>query len=320
MIWMGQKQKIDVLLICGFLGAGKTTLLLNLLEFFPDIKIGVIENEFGEVNIDGDLVQRRAGSKISLIEITNGSMFCSCRHADLIEALRQMSKYPLDLLILESTGIADPSPFKRDIQAVNKLENNIYRFAGSICVVDGTTFLELLDMLEAIRRQIAYSDLILINKADVVKPYEMGRIRFKISNINPKAQIEYTTYCKVPRGHVMELFAQKLNPKFAESVNTTENKPQKLSLSADKPILKDLLRDFLDHVSDHIFRLKGFCKVGGTETFEWFYLDGVKNKISMEKDLPPLPLAVRSEIVVILKKGDPYGEIILEAWKAVSAS
>jgi G3E family GTPase len=313
-------KKIDVLLICGFLGAGKTTLVLKLLKMFPKLKIGIIENEFGEVNIDGGIIQQKSQIEVKLIEITNGSIFCSCRHEHLIEALRELSKVPLDLIILESTGIADPSPFKRDIRTVNKLENHMYRYAGSVCVVDGTTFLDMIDMLEAIRRQIIYSDLILLNKVDSVQSYELGRIRSKISNINSRARLELTEFCNFHRSIMLEMFSLSVNPDHNESFNTTENKPLKIKLIAKNPISKPIINDFLEHVEAHILRLKGFLKIGTSEDAIWYYIDGIYNKIIMKEAVPHQKFDDSGKIIVILRKGDPFGEIIKEAWASINLS
>jgi len=105
----------DVFLITGFLGSGKTTFLNRVIDVFPkDKKMTILMNEFGEVGIDGTLVE---GDEIDMLEISRGSIFCVCVKTDFIKGLYELNtKIRPDVLIIESTGVANPSDLKRDLQ------------------------------------------------------------------------------------------------------------------------------------------------------------------------------------------------------------
>lgn len=113
-------QPIKLYLLTGFLGAGKTTMLLSLLNGggVAGKKIGVIQNEFGKLSIDGALLQR---GDIEMQEISNGSIFCSCLKLQFVSALAEMSKQGLDMLFVESSGLADPSNLEEILAAVEVL-------------------------------------------------------------------------------------------------------------------------------------------------------------------------------------------------------
>jgi len=108
-------ETTSVLLITGFLGSGKTTFLNRIINNFPqELKLTILINEFGEIGIDGTLVE---GDDIDMMEISRGSIFCVCVKTDFIKGLYELNaKIKPDLLIIESTGLANPSDLKRDLQ------------------------------------------------------------------------------------------------------------------------------------------------------------------------------------------------------------
>ena len=99
-------EKKELYVLTGFLGAGKTSFLLNILDNIKDKKIGIIQNEFGKINVDGEIVRRNG---IEMTEISRGSIFCSCLKLSFVQALAEMSKKDLDYVFVESSGLADPS-------------------------------------------------------------------------------------------------------------------------------------------------------------------------------------------------------------------
>ena len=131
------KKKLYVL--TGFLGAGKTSLLLHLLNNLEGRKIGIIQNEFGKLSIDGELVNR---SGIEMVEISLGSIFCSCLKPHFTLALAQMGKMDLEYVFVESSGLADPSNIEEILQEVSTLSGDVYDFKGAICLIDAVNFPE----------------------------------------------------------------------------------------------------------------------------------------------------------------------------------
>lgn len=132
------KNPIKLYVLTGFLGAGKTTLLLHLLEHFGDKKIGVIQNEFGRLGVDGPRLRQDG---IEMVEINRGSIFCSCLKLSFVQALAELGKRDLDLLFVESSGLSDPSNIHEILNAVAELGVESLNFCGVICLIDAVNFL-----------------------------------------------------------------------------------------------------------------------------------------------------------------------------------
>ncbi len=128
-----------VYLITGFLGAGKTTFLNRIITRFPrDRKLTLLVNEFGEIGVDGTLVE---GDDIDMLEISKGSIFCVCVKTDFIKGLYELSTtVKPDVLLIESTGVANPSDLKKDLQL--PIFNNRFDFREQFCVIDAAHFLD----------------------------------------------------------------------------------------------------------------------------------------------------------------------------------
>ncbi len=132
------QKPIKLYVLTGFLGAGKTTLLLHLLEHFADKKIGVIQNEFGRLGVDGPRLRQDG---IEMVEINRGSIFCSCLKLSFVQALAELGKRDLDFLFVESSGLSDPSNIREILSAVAELGVNSLKFCGVICLIDAVNFL-----------------------------------------------------------------------------------------------------------------------------------------------------------------------------------
>ena len=130
-------ETTQVFLITGFLGSGKTTFLNRIIERFPkDKKLTILMNEFGEIGIDGTLVE---GDAIDLLEISRGSIFCVCVKTDFIKGLYELNaKVKPDILLMESTGVANPSDLKRDLKL--PIFNDRFQFKEQFCLLDAVHF------------------------------------------------------------------------------------------------------------------------------------------------------------------------------------
>ena len=131
------QKPIKLYVLTGFLGAGKTTLLLHLLEHFADKKIGVIQNEFSRLGVDGPRLRQDG---IEMVEINRGSIFCSCLKLSFVQALAELGKRDLDFLFVESSGLSDPSNIREILSAVAELGVNSLKFCGVICLIDAVNF------------------------------------------------------------------------------------------------------------------------------------------------------------------------------------
>jgi len=163
-----------VYLITGFLGSGKTTLLNRIIDFFPkEKKLTILMNEFGEIGIDGTLVQ---GENIDMLEISKGSIFCVCVKTDFIKGLYELStKVQPDVLLIESTGVANPSDLKKDLNL--PIFSNRFHFVEQFCLVDAAHFLDAYEAYASLEKQIASSTVFVINKTDLAPPKRSKKSR-----------------------------------------------------------------------------------------------------------------------------------------------
>ncbi len=188
-------ESTKVLLITGFLGSGKTTFLNRIIENFPkDLKLTILMNEFGEIGIDGTLVE---GDDIDMMEISRGSIFCVCVKTDFIKGLYELnSKIQPDLLIIESTGVANPSDLKRDLKL--PIFNGRFEFTDQFCIIDAAHFLEAFDIFASVEKQLATSTVFIINKTDLVEKNVVEEIKQIVRKNNPEPLFFETTFSNIP--------------------------------------------------------------------------------------------------------------------------
>ena len=187
-------KKIPVTVISGFLGAGKTTLVNHVLTHNTGANIGVIVNEFGEVGIDGDLI---VADEEALIEIRNGCICCTVR-TDLVAGVKlllERSDLNLDRLIIETSGLADPAPVLQTFLADTELLTRV-ELESVVTLVDAANFQRQIDDAIA-REQIAFADLIVLNKVDLLETDKLTPLERDLRAINPIAAIIRTNNSEV---------------------------------------------------------------------------------------------------------------------------
>ena len=167
-------------ILTGFLGSGKTTLLNRILEGTPDKKIAVIINEFGEIGIDHQLVVR---SDEEIVELNNGCLCCTVR-GDLIRIVDDIfSRYEsINHLVIETTGLADPGPVIQSFMVDDRMQSRLMLDA-IVTAVDCKHIWTQLESHEA-QEQIAFADVVLLNKIDLVTPEEVDQIERKVRSMN----------------------------------------------------------------------------------------------------------------------------------------
>lgn len=188
-------QTTFVYLITGFLGSGKTTLLNRIIERFPkNKKLMILMNEFGEIGVDGTLIEN---DDLEMMEISKGSIFCVCVKTDFIKGLYQIAQTVApDVLIIESTGVANPSDLKRDLKL--SVFKNRFQFRDQFCIIDARNFVDAFETYTAIEKQIASSTCFLINKVDLATPEIIENIKGVVRNFHPAPQFYETTYAQMP--------------------------------------------------------------------------------------------------------------------------
>jgi len=193
-------EKIPVTVLTGYLGAGKTTLLNRILSEPHGRKFAVIVNEFGEIGIDNDLV---VGADEEVFEMNNGCICCTVR-GDLIRIIEGLMKRKgkFDAIIVETTGLADPAPVAQTF-FVDADVQDAARLDAVVTVADAKWLAARLKDAPEAKNQIAFADVILLNKSDLVTEAELAEVEARIRAINPYAKLHKTTKCAVPLDAVL---------------------------------------------------------------------------------------------------------------------
>jgi len=201
-------DKIPVTVLTGYLGAGKTTLLNRILTEQHGKKYAVIVNEFGEIGIDNDLV---VGADEEVFEMNNGCICCTVR-GDLIRILEGLMKRrgKFDAIIVETTGLADPAPVAQTFFVDQEVQDTA-RLDAVVTVADAKWLSARLKDAPEAKNQIAFADVIVLNKTDLVDTAELREVEARIRAINPYAKLHKTQRCAVPLEAVLERNAFNLD-------------------------------------------------------------------------------------------------------------
>lgn len=300
--------KTKLYILTGFLGSGKTTFLKKVLNDLNGKKVGVIQNEFGKIGIDGEIIKKDG---MELVEINKGSIFCSCLKMNFVEAMCEMADRNLDYLFVEGSGIGDPSNIEDIIFGVTHNKGDVYDFAGIICIVDALHFMTQVEDLEGVERQVKHCNLCIINKTDLVSHEVISKVKEKIKEINPITHIEEGSFGKFTYDFLNEDLRKNKYAQCEETTNSAETKPKTLTLTCEESIDRNEFINFLNSFSDYTFRMKGFLKFNEG----WYQVDVVNNKIDFapceEKNSP-------STMVIISKVGTAIIKSIMESFKLVS--
>jgi G3E family GTPase len=201
-------DKIPVTVITGYLGAGKTTLLNRILTEQHGRRYAVIVNEFGEIGIDNDLV---VGADEEVFEMNNGCICCTVR-GDLIRIIeglmRRRGKF--DAIIVETTGLADPAPVAQTF-FVDADVKDAARLDAVVTLADAKWLSARLKDAPEAKTQIAFADVVILNKTDLVTPAELEEVEARIRGINPYATLHRTVKADVPLKAVLERNAFELD-------------------------------------------------------------------------------------------------------------
>jgi G3E family GTPase len=207
---------IPTTILTGFLGAGKTTLLNRILREEHGMKIAVIENEFGQENIDNEILVQE--SREQIVEMNNGCICCTVR-GDLIIGLSDLAKrraageIEFDRVVIETTGLANPGPVAQTFFIDEEVGAN-YLLDAVVTVVDARHAMQQLDEHEEAQRQVGFADKILLSKTDLVDAAAIDALTARLKRINPRAPISRSDFGKAPLTEVLDLRGFNLNEKL----------------------------------------------------------------------------------------------------------
>ena len=205
-------QKIPVTVITGYLGSGKTTLLNHILTGQQGRKVAVIVNEFGEVGIDGQLIEQNGDEQ--LIEFNNGCLCCTVR-GDLIDTIAKLRLRAgdLDAILIETTGLADPAPVASTF-FVDEAVRADTRLDAFVTVVDAVNIEKNLEQSVEAQEQVAFADIILVNKTDLASEEQLQRVERRVRLLNPLARLHRSANSVVDLDLILGVNAFQLDAKL----------------------------------------------------------------------------------------------------------
>ena len=239
-------------LITGFLGSGKTTFLHKLVRLFPDRRLAIVVNEFGKVGVDGVLL---SDLKAELIEINNGSIFCSCRLEQFEEGIASLLTLdePPELIFVEASGLSDPTAVRSILTQSVKFASLDY--AGAICLIDAVRFQKVYQTARVCRMQLAVADLVLINKCDLAAPQQLAEIRDAAEAQKPGRPVRETSFGHIEREWLSEMECPLPADGPAE-IHTRDITLQKLTIQLSGFDLNSV-EAFLKMFAGDTYRVKG---------------------------------------------------------------
>jgi len=238
---MEEANMVPVTILTGFLGSGKTTLLNRILREDHGRRIAVIENEFGEVGVDSQLIEK---SDEQIVEMNNGCICCTVR-GDLIRILgslkdkRDQGALKFDRVVIETTGMADPGPVAQTFFTDEEI-GNYYLLDSIITIVDAKHAPQQLDEFHEAQEQVGFADRILMSKTDLVSESDVEVLSKRLKRMNPRAPIKKVNFGDAPLDEVLDIRGFNLNA----------------ILELDPEFLTDVQHEHHDEVESFVFRSK----------------------------------------------------------------
>jgi G3E family GTPase len=286
-------SRIPATVVTGFLGSGKTTLINRILREQHGRKLAIIVNEFGEISIDGQLVIH--DSEQQLVEFNNGCLCCTVR-GDLVETLDRLQQRAgqLDGILIETTGLADPAPVASTFFAADEVKAGI-RLDAFVTVVDAVNLERNLTQCNEAVEQVAFSDIVLINKMDLVTAEQIAAIERRVRHLNPIARIYHTTNAEIDLSDIIDVgafdLAQKLevDPEFlGEHLHEHDPAIGSFVLEERREVDVNRLMTWMNAMAqsrgDDLYRTKGIFYAKGFE--ERLVFQSVRMLTTLRRDRP----------------------------------
>jgi G3E family GTPase len=313
---MKSQDMVPVTILTGFLGSGKTTLLNRILKEQHGARIAVIENEFGEVGIDNELLVHDTGERI--VEMNNGCICCTVR-GDLVRILgelrakRDSNTLDFERVIIETTGMADPGPVAQTFFMDEDI-GNYYLLDSIVTVVDAKHADKQLDDFREAQEQVGFADRILLSKTDLVGAGEHERLKARLLKINPRAPITPVHFGSTPLADILDIRGFNLNaileiaPGFLEvAEHEHDDAVHSFVFRADAPFdgvkLEEFLAGLIQVYGPDLLRYKGVLSLAGNDNRVVF--QGVHMLMGGDVGKPWEPEEKRGSVMVFIGRNLP---------------
>jgi G3E family GTPase len=298
------RNSIPITAITGFLGSGKTTLLNYILENNHGLKIGVVVNDYGDINIDSQLV---ADQTDTMMELTNGCMCCSMDSLELDEAIGQFAYpgSPIDYIVIEASGLAEPADLASTLREAT---GNRTRLDSIVAVLDAENLEENAEGHSTGLQQIEYSDFVIINKTDLVPAEKIDLIKQLILGVNERARIFTAVKAQIDVGLLLDQDVHQAPSEAANDHSKHEHLHERyssVSFSTDKPLDPVAFQNFVnEQMPVGVYRAKGVVNLGnkGHRRKYVFHLVGKRADLTWTDWNQETP---RTELVFIGRDFDP---------------
>lgn len=271
----------ELVILSGFLGSGKTTLLRHLLAHCRTRKVAVLLNDFGEIPVDGEILRQSGLAGGMVMEIGGGSVFCACLRESFVTALRDMRERDEDLVIVEASGMSDPSTVDRMLR-LSGLDGD-FDHTSTICLFDPVKSLKLAHVLEVIPRQLAAATVAVLTKCDLASEQELAAARVYISSREPDLPVVAVSHGRLDLAGLPGRAARA----FSFGFNTPETRPDAFSIDCVDCTADDLIVALENE--EHVLRVKGFVRA---RDGIWFLSDTGRGMEKRPDTAAPVPLTI----------------------------
>ncbi|MDC0835904.1 Putative metal chaperone involved in Zn homeostasis GTPase of COG0523 family [Geitlerinema sp. FC II] len=290
-------DKIPVTVVTGFLGSGKTTFLNYLLETRPEMRVAVLANELGQIDIDRQLLVSETSD---MVELSNGCICCSINE-DLVDAIERVLERspPMEAIVIETTGVADPRPLLVTFSGQRLRDRT--RLDAIVTMVDAENFEDVKRQSEVAVNQIVYSDILVLNKVDLVASEKLENLENFLRSLKKSARILKASFGRVPLQFILDRAAPPTRKPILKNSGTGTSDVladgfTSVSFQSDRPFLVSKFQTFLSNrLSHNVFRAKGILWFKESQRCHVFQLCGERYNMATE----PWKNSPKNQLVLI---------------------